>query len=66
MSISDEPAFPTETQVSINHGMTYRLWLIGQIAGGQTVNGVVDIYDNRARIIDLADAIIKRLDDEKE
>ena len=72
MTIGDQPAFPSEQSECQDgtwnqtgaSGMTYRQWLVGQIAGGASEDlwrseGIDAIYT----ILNRADAIIKRLEE---
>lgn len=63
MTIGDQPAFPvTASELNPPYpGMTYRMWLVGQIATG-AVHG--DSNDATAKwVVLMADAIIKRMEE---
>lgn len=64
MTIGDQPAFPLPATDHMHYvpGMTYRQWLVGQIASGTDFRELV--HDNRAadEAIRFADAIIKRME----
>ena len=68
MKIGDLSAFPSEQHETndgtwnqtYDQGMTYRMWLVGQIATG-AVHG--DSNEATAKwVVNMADAIIKRLE----
>lgn len=68
MTLGDQPAFP-DSNLTTKPGMTYRMWLVGQIAAANNWDRYEpeddEIRENHAElIIKRADAIIKRLEEE--
>lgn len=73
-SIGDTPAFPNEQHQTndgtwnktFDSGMTYRMWLIGQIAPSMNDEFWGQCHDDdvAAMVVNRADAIIERLDKE--
>mgnify|MGYP006367359265 CR=1 FL=1 len=75
MTIGDQPAFPVRIdnngealKTPVAWGMTYRQWLVGQIAGGVMANPDAWRRFNPDELtheaLTFADAIIKRLEEE--
>ena len=76
MTLGDQPAFPVPIdnngealKTPVAWGMTYRQWLVGQIAAANNWDRYEpeddEIRENHAElIIKRADAIIKRLEEE--
>jgi ArsR family metal-binding transcriptional regulator len=68
---TNKNAFPIVATASngsftaFKEGMTYRDWLIGQIASGAVTVQMIKPEDAAKRIIKLADAIIDELEKEK-
>jgi hypothetical protein len=75
MNTGDQPAFPSIQQTpfkpgyipneSAIPGMSYRLWLIGQIASGNMDSALSNSSNPPAYIISFADAILAELDKER-
>ena len=67
MTLGDQPAFP-DSNLTTKPGMTYRMWLVWQIAGGLAArdgnNFPLSVEQSVDVAIDRADAIIKRLEEE--
>lgn len=66
-SVGDQPAFP-DSNLTTEPGMSYRLWLIGQIAKGTMANpnSWDTAPENITRItFDQVDAILALLDKER-
>lgn len=65
MKLGDQPAFPLPATDHMHYapGMTYRQWLVGQIASGwqHPFGGYCD--ESVREVIGFADAIIKRLEE---
>jgi len=62
-SVGNLPAFPIAVNNAAPHpGMTYRQWLIGQIAGAH--KGMQAIPNHAEEVILIADAILLKLDRE--
>jgi len=66
MNSGDQPAFPNDGGPGAN-GMTYRQWLIGQIASSIDASDIADGYHNKCAVgvILFADSILARLDKER-
>lgn len=69
MSIGNKPAYPhvehgTGGYRHLNPGMTYRQWLIGQIASGVSVEAKSETWIKN-QVIAVADAIVAALDAEQ-
>ena len=69
--IGDQAAFPVSNGEDVYSGMTYRQWLIGECGSsliGYMVRHDQDKYTNNeisTLVIDVADAIIDKLDAER-
>jgi len=70
MNIGNKSIYPISNEQNnngIEHGITYRELLIANIAGGYDIGKTLERYDDERanRIIGFADAIIRKLNEEK-
>jgi hypothetical protein len=67
MSLGNRTAFPNleNRRRDATRGMSYREWLIGMIAAGTVPVSISEQSERSTRIIEMADQIIKRLDEEE-
>ncbi len=68
VSTADTPAFPVHAPLGetdrprLEDGMTYRQWLVGQIAAGMSANPTHAVSQVATLSIQLADEIIRQMD----
>lgn len=63
MTLGDQPAFP-DSNLTTKPGMTYRMWLVGQIASSTEATSWAYHDEFADAVLKRADAIIRRLEEE--